>query len=125
MHPHASGLATQVFDPDHLIANNHHLIIGRVITVLSGQTLTRGALIGKDATDKYALSLAGDSNGTQTPDAILAEDVDASAGDTPALAYFRGDFNANRVTLGTGHTLASVAEGLRAKGIVLLPSVPA
>ena len=39
------------------------------------------------------------------------------------LAYERGDFNAGALTLGTGHTVASIREGLRAKGITLLTAI--
>lgn len=77
------------------------------------------------ASGEYKLSTSGASDGSQTPDLILAEDVDASAADKFALAYSRGDFNANAITLGAGHTVASITEGLRAKGIALLPAVSA
>lgn len=114
------------YTPDRLIAGNAHLLVARTITVLSGQTLTRGAVIGKvTASGKYILSLAAANDGSEAPDLILAEDCDASAADKPALAYARGDFNANALTLGTGHTVASITEGLRTKGIALLPAVSA
>ncbi|MDY0105305.1 MAG: head decoration protein [Giesbergeria sp.] len=77
------------------------------------------------ANGEYKLSASASNDGSQTPDLILAEDVDATAADKPALAYSRGDFNANAITLGAGHTVASITEGLRAKGIALLPAVSA
>lgn len=72
--------------------------------------------------NKYTLSVAASIDGSQTPDVILAEDCDASGGDKTAIAYFRGDFNENALTLGAGHTTASIREGLRAKGITLIPA---
>lgn len=105
---------------DALIAGNAHLLVGRKVTIKSGQNLMRGAVIGKDGNDKYLLSLAAASDGSQTPDLILAEACDATGGDTVALAYARGDFAAQALTLGTGHTVASITEGLRAKGITIL-----
>lgn len=114
------------YAPDKLIAGNAHLLVGRKVTIISGQNLTRGAVLGKiTASGKYNLSLSGASDGSQTPDLILAENCDATSGDKVALAYARGDFNANALTLGTDHTVASITEGLRAKGITLIPAVAA
>ena len=114
------------YAPDKLIAGNAHLLVGRKVTIISGQNLTRGAVLGKiTASGKYNLSLSDASDGSQTPDLILAENCDASSGDKVALAYARGDFNANALTLGTDHTVASITEGLRAKGITLIPAVAA
>ena len=113
------------YNPDRLVAKPD-LLVGQKITLVSGQNLTRGALLGKiTATGKYALSLAGAADGSEVPDLILAEDTDASGGDVVTLAYSRGDFDQRAVTFGTGHTADSVRETLRGKGIVLLPSVSA
>jgi len=113
-----------VYTPDALIAGNHHLLIARKVTILSGQNRKRGDVIGKITSGgKYVLSLSASSDGSQTPDLILAEDCDASAGDKPAMAYARGDFSASAITLGASHTVASVTEGLRAKGIVLVAAM--
>lgn len=111
-------------NPAGVLAGNTDLAVGRKITVLSGQNLVAGAVLGKvTASGKYVLSLSASADGSQTPDLILAEDCDASGGDAVALAYSRGDFDENRLTIGTAHTADSIREGLRAKGIVLLPSI--
>lgn len=201
------------YTPDRLVAGNADLLLARKVTLLSGQNLLRGALLGKatvgaatpaanagntggsgtigavtvgagakagvyqlvciepgtnagkftvedpdgvqigvatvavafsagglgftisDATDfvsgdgftitvaagsgKFLSSLAAAADGSQIPDAVLAEDCDASAGDKEALAFFRGDFREDGITFGTGHTAASVREVLRDKGINL------
>ncbi|APR05646.1 head decoration protein [Thauera chlorobenzoica] len=113
------------YAPDGLIAGNAHLLVARKVTVKSGQNLVRGAVIGKDDDGKYLLSLSAALDGSQTPDLIMAEACDATAADTQALAYERGDFNANALTLGTAHTVASIRDGLRAKGITILPAMAA
>ena len=119
-------LSTDTYAPDALVAGNHHLLVGRGVTIASGQNLKRGSVIGKvTANGEYRLSASAANDGSQTPDLILAEDCDASAGDKTALAYERGDFNANALTLGTGHTVASIREDLRAKGITILPALAA
>ena len=109
---------------DALLAGNTHLLVGRKVTVAAGQALARGAVLGKITTGgKYVLSAADANAGSQVPDVILAEDCDASAADKTVLAYARGDFNSRALTLGAGHSVASITEGLRAKGITLLSSI--
>ena len=105
---------------DKLIAGNAHLLVARTVAIKSGQNVTRGAVLGKDGDGKYLLSLSAANDGSQTPDLILAEDCNASAGEKTALAYARGDFAVQALTIGTGHTAASITEGLRGKGITLL-----
>lgn len=108
---------------DKLIAGNAHLLVGQPITLISGQNLVRGTVLGKiTASSKYNKSLSAAVDGSEVPDLILAEDCDASGGDKPAVAYSRGDFNENALTIGTAHTAASIRAGLRAKGIVLIPA---
>ena len=46
------------------------------------------------------------------PRATLAEACDASAADKEATAYFTGDFAEGALTVGTGHTVASIKSGL-------------
>lgn len=121
-----ASFGSETFSPDRLVAGDPSRLLARKITLISGQTLSRGAVLGK-ITDggKYNLSLSAAGDGSETPDLILAEDTDASAGDVVTIAYERGDFDENEITLGTAHTVASVQEGLRAKGITLVPSTTA
>lgn len=120
----ASFKTEGTYTPDSLLAGNAHLLVGRKVTVLAGQVLARGAVLGLiTASNKYKLSASAAADGSQTPDLILAEAVDATSADTTVLAYERGDFNSNALTLGAGHTVASIREGLRAKGITLLTAV--
>lgn len=119
-----ASFSTQVYTPDRLIANNGDLLIAEPITLLSGQNLLRGAVLGKiTAGGKYTLSASAAADGSQTPVAILAEDTNAAAGDKATVAYFRGDFDASAVTLGVGHTVASIKDGLRLRQIELLTTV--
>jgi Bacteriophage lambda head decoration protein D len=121
-----ASYVSNTYSPDQLIAGNADELVGEKVTILSGQVLLRGAVLGKiTASGKYTLSLSAAADGSQTPDYILAEDCDASAGDKAALAYSRGDFIAEKVILGAGHTVTSIKEGLRVKNIVLISSVAA
>jgi hypothetical protein len=96
-------------------------------TILSGQVLSRGALLGRvTASGKLTLSTSAAVNGAEVPVAILANDVDASGGDvTNSLVYTAGEFNERKVIFGTGHTAASVRNALAKIGIHLKDSVPA
>lgn len=109
---------------DRLIVGGH--ITSRKVTIDTGN-LVRGTLLGKVTSGgKYIKSLSGASDGSQVPDAILAEDADATSADKEAMAYFTGDFDETAVTYGASHTADSVREGLRGKGIHLItPAVQA
>lgn len=118
-----AAFSTTAYTPDPLIAQNAHLLVDESITLLTGQNLKRGAVLGKiTASGKYVLSLSAAADGSQTPAAILAVDTDATAADKVTVAYFRGDFQANAITLGAAHTVASVKAALRAVNIELIPT---
>jgi len=107
-----------------LVAGNTHLLVGRKVTLLAGRAYPVGAVLGVvTASKKHTLSAAAANDGSQVPDVVLGESVDATDGDREALAYVRGDFNASALTLGAGHTVAGITEGLRTKGITLLPDL--
>ncbi len=113
--------SSSTYTPDGLVAGNAHLLTSRKITLITGQNLIRGAVLGKiTASGKYNLSLSAAADGSQTPDLVLAEDTDASAGDKVTIAYSRGDFIEQKLTIGTAHTADTIREGLRDKGIILV-----
>jgi hypothetical protein len=88
-------------------------------TIASGAgVLPRGTLLGKiTASGKYLKSVAAAVDGSEDPDAILLEPVDATAADVEAAIAIAGEFNPAAVTFGAGHTAASVEDALRAKDI--------
>lgn len=111
---------TDSYSPDELVANPE-LLLNDPAILLSGQNLKRGALLGQITVGgKWVLSLAAATNGSEVPAAILVDDTDASSGDKATIIYTRGDFMADSVIYGTGHTRASVAAGLKAKAICLI-----
>lgn len=113
------------YTPDRLHAGDFPIrTLG--VTLISGQDLPRGALVGIiTASGKATLSLAAASDGSQTPVGILAEACDASAGDKATLIYISGDFNTRAMTFGTGHTAANTRLGLATRGIYTTDAVPA
>ena len=116
----AQGFTDQgTYTPDNLIAGEYPRV-ERVVTIANSAALTKGAVLGKiTASGKYQLSASAAGDGSETPDAILAEDADASAADVEAVVYFSGEFNESALSLGTGHTVDGVRAGLRDKNIYL------
>src|SRR5688572_5711884 len=120
MSPLASFTST-THSHDKLVAGPFERLKSRQITVITGQNLVRGAVLGKiTASGKYNLSLSAAVDGSETPDLILAEDCDATAADKVTVAYERGDFAESALTIGAAHTADSIREGLRVKGITLV-----
>jgi len=117
---HAQLKTEGTFQPDALLAGDAAEANIKKVVLIAGQNLKRGALLGMiTASKKTTLSLAASADGSEQPDLILAHDVDASAGDVEAMAYYTGTFNSKALTIGAGHTVASVFEALRVKGIYL------
>lgn len=114
----AAGLVDEgTFVDDNLHAGDFP-IRTRKVTLVAG-TYARGTLLGQITTGgKYNTSLAAASDGSQTPRAVLAEDLVLTA-DADAIVYISGDFNQHAMTFGTGHTADSVREGLRDLNIYL------
>lgn len=85
------------------------------VTVLSGQTVSRGDLVMLDgvATTKVTPFLT-----TNDPYTVMYEDVDASAGDVVGYAYRDADIKASEVNFGTG-TDAEVRDALDFKNVFL------
>lgn len=116
----SASFTSTVFTPGGLIAANSDLLYHEQLTLLSGQNLPRGAVLGKiSASSKYILSASAATDGSQVPAAILVDDINASAGDAAVLGYTRGDFLASGLTLGAGHTVASVRAMFKDIGIFI------
>ena len=116
--PHASN-GSEAYDPSNLLAGSKQPVT-KTITIVDSVALLAGALLGKvTASGKYLLSVSAAGDGSETPDAILAHDADASGGDIEAVIYVEGEFNQDVLTYGTGHTAASVSQGLRERSIHL------
>lgn len=120
MKSRANGVNSEgTYAPDELVVV---VEIGKKLTVASGGgVLARGTVLGKiTASGKVLKSLSAAGDGSQTPYAILAEDVDATSADADAMVYMAGTFNSNFLVYGTGHSLATVFDALRAVDIHLV-----
>lgn len=107
------------YSPDALFSGDFKAVSTKA-TILTGQVITRGSVLGTITSGgKMILSLSAAGDGSQVPNAILAEDVDATAADVEAMVYLTGEFNEDALTIGTGHTAASIRQGLRERGIFI------
>lgn len=112
-------MATATYAPNDLLVSDVP-VVTRNITILSGQNLLRGAVLGNiTASDKYILSLSGASDGSQVPALVLATDANASGGDLVAAAYASGAFDSTKLVLGASHTAATVEAAFRKEGAPL------
>lgn len=118
-------MSEETYNPDKLIAGDYPLVTGE-LTIVSGQNLARGALLGKiTSSGKYTLCDSSASDGSQDPKGILAEAVDASAADVSHVPYYlAGEFNAAAVIFGGSDTAATHLEALRDLSIYLQETVP-
>ena len=75
---------SETLNYDNLLAGDYPAVTD-IRTVVTGQTLTRGAVLGKiTASGKYTLCDSTGADGSEAPVCILAEDCDASGGDLNA-----------------------------------------
>jgi hypothetical protein len=65
------------------------------------------------ASGKAAAVNSSQSDGSQTPDSVLAVDIDAAAGDAAATVYLTGEFAADALAFGGNDTAATHAKAMR------------
>lgn len=110
--PFQPGMTQDAFTPDQLIAGDLKIVTDN-ITVISGQVLKRGTVLGKiTASGKYTLALSASADGSQTPARVLVDDVDATAGDVQGGSFRQAELNGNALILGAGITLSAAQAAL-------------
>lgn len=112
-------VGTSAVTSDNLISGVFPLVT-KQFTILSGQNVLRGTLMGKISTGgKLVKSLSTEDDGSEAPHSILVRDVDASTGDKLGEVYLSGQFNQEKIIFGASHTIASTYDALRDLGIYL------
>lgn len=115
-----ASYSEDTYSHDELIAGHLPPLVEKV-TLTAGESRTRGAVLGKvTASGEYKLSAAAAGDGSETPTVVLAEDCDATDGDKECLVYTRADVASHMLTLGAGHTVASIKAGLADRGIHII-----
>lgn len=108
------------FERDNLFAGGVQPVVTGPIVIASGQNLTRGTVLGiVTATGEGTIVNSAATDGSQTPYAILQEDVDATSEAKAASIYFTGEFNENALTFGGTDTADTHRKKLREIGIFL------
>jgi hypothetical protein len=84
---------------DDLIAGSTPPIATDTGTLITGQNLVRGAVLGRiTASGKFILCDTGAIDGSEAPVAILVHDIDATAGDLTCQVYQGGAFHKDEMT---------------------------
>lgn len=93
-------MATETFTYDRMFAGDADIITDSG-TLITGQNLKRGAVLGKiTASGKLTLVNSANTDGSQNPYAILAADTDATIADKICPIFIAGEFNNNGLVFG-------------------------
>ena len=93
---------------DNLFAGQVQEPVAGTETITGSGTLVRGTVLGLiTASGKLCIVNSANSDGSQTPYAILAEDVVATAGGVIGSVYYSGEFNVNALVFGGTDTYST------------------
>jgi len=112
---------TGTFTPDNLIAGIDVPQQVKAVTLKSGQgVLKRGTVLGVITAGGLAVKVnSANTDGSETADCILINDVDTTAENVVAEAYISGQFNRKALIFGGLDTAAKHETTLRERGIFL------
>jgi hypothetical protein len=115
---------TDTFNPDGLIAGDNPAPLTRTMTIISGQNVTRGTVMGKiTASGKLSIVNDANSDGTENPYSVMAQDVDASGGDKSGLTFELGLFDGSKLTFGGDDVLADHRDAMHGRGLYVKDTV--
>ncbi|HEC2616928.1 TPA: head decoration protein [Raoultella ornithinolytica] len=120
----APGMESSLFVPDQLVAGTLQLVTDS--GTITGGTFQRGTVLGMiTASGKYTQSVKTATDGSETPVAILVDNVDASTSDQNGGLYLMGEFNQNRIIFDNSWTVPTLKAALRPLAIFLKDSIQA
>ena len=91
--------AVETLVNDDLIAGSTPPLATDTGTLITGQNLVRGAVLGRiTASGKFTLCDTGAADGSQVPVALLVHDTDATAADKVCQVYQGGAFHKDEMT---------------------------
>ncbi|OTA13937.1 hypothetical protein Xvie_04112 [Xenorhabdus vietnamensis] len=96
------------------------------MTIAKSGILKHGTVLGQiTATREYVLSKKSATDGSQTPCAILVDDVNATENSVSGGVYLMGEFNQHRVIRDESWPLPELTDALRKFSLFLRDSVTA
>lgn len=120
----APGMNSSLFIPDQLIAGPLQLVTDS--GTITGGTFKRGTVLGMiTASGQYTKSVKTATDGSETPVAILVDNVDASTADQNGGLYLMGEFNQNYIIFDDSWTIPALKTALRPLAIFLKDSTQA
>lgn len=113
------------FTPDNLIAGIDVPQLVKAVTLKSAQgVVKRGTVLGIITASGLAVPVdSSKSDGSQTANCILVNDVDTTGGDVVTEAYVSGHFNRKALIFGGTDTAAQHETKLRELGIFLSDNI--
>ncbi|MDH5426419.1 MAG: head decoration protein [Gammaproteobacteria bacterium] len=97
--------STTTYSPDNLIAGDNPAPATDTGTLITGQNLARGAVLGRiTASGKFTKAVDTAVDGSDIPVAILVEAIDATAADKSCQVYVGGVFNNSELTWDASYT---------------------
>ena len=110
--------------PDTLFAGSNQLPVSDGETILQGENVVRGEVLGKiTASGKWVTFNLGNANGSEIPRGIASEDINAAASDMESVVYKTGEFNANALVFSADSLTEAVKNLLQDVNIHTKPNV--
>jgi hypothetical protein len=119
--PFMPGMVSDAYVPDQLIAGDFKLVTEGQAQFPAGLQLKRGTVLAQQPDGTYNVATSGDGS----PNAILADNLDTTAGPVMGGVYLTGEFNARALILDPSLALAAATLALRSWAIFVKPSVSA
>ena len=110
-------MTRETYQPGDLLLGIYPVQTRKITLEAAAGELARGTVLGRvTASGEYKTALSASADGSEVPACILATDADASGGATSGIGYFSGGFDASRLTLGSGITVADADAAFAAEG---------
>ncbi|QHB31874.1 head decoration protein [Yersinia canariae] len=120
------GMRSSLFTPDQLVSGPLQLVTDTGVIAQAATLSLRGTVLGKiKASGQYIKSVKTATDGSETPVAILVDNVDSTAAAQRGGAYLMGQFNQNSIIYDNSWTLAELKTALRPYSIFLEDSIQA
>lgn len=104
---------------DNLLLTGQMPTVTDLITVAANQKLKTGTVLGLNLTTEEAYPVdSTKTDGTETPYAVLAEDVTTSAAAGTAVVYLMAELNADALIVGSG-TVDNYHYDMRKIGLIV------